>query len=105
MAIYMVESYASNASGAELSASAARAKEATDRMTAEGRRVRYLSSTFLPGDETIFRFFDGSSVEDIREASERAEISFERIVEAVPVSPADEDPRTSSRRPRQGGER
>ena len=77
------------ASKEEVSSSASRARQWAEQMTAIGRPVRYLSSTFVPSDETVFRFFDGCSLEDVQEAIERAQISFDRIVEAVQVAPDD----------------
>ena len=87
MAMYMVESYVPRASSEEVIAATSRVRQSAEQTTASGRRVRYLSSTLVPSDETVFRFFDGCSLEDVQEAIERARVSFERIVEAVQVTP------------------
>jgi hypothetical protein len=78
MPSYLVESYASD-SPAVLADARGRA-----RRTAElGRDIRYLRSTFLPGDETILHLFEAPSRAVLDSAGRRAELPFERIVEAV----------------------
>ena len=87
MAMYMVESYVPRASSEEVIAATSRVRQSAEQTTASGRRVRYLSSTLVPSDETVFRLVHDCSVEDVQEAIERAQISFERIVEAIQVAP------------------
>jgi hypothetical protein len=78
MPSYFVESYAT---GSESALHAARARA---RLTAElGSGVRYLRTTFLPGDEVVFHLFEAPSIEALDEAGQRAALPFERIVEAV----------------------
>lgn len=81
---YLVESYA---------ASSVRAvDDARDRArrTAElDPGIRYLRTTFLPGDETAFHLFEAPSAEALSRAGRRAALEFERIVEAVET--ADDD--------------
>ncbi len=53
------------------------------RLTAErGTDVRYVESTYVPGDETVMHLFDAPSVAALEEAGRRAGLEFERIVEA-----------------------
>jgi hypothetical protein len=75
---YLVESYlADTVRGVD----DARARA---RRTAElGIGVRYVRTTFLPGDETILHLFEAPSAAALDEASRRAALPFERIVEAV----------------------
>jgi hypothetical protein len=75
---YLVESYlADTADGVD----DARARA---RRTAElGIGVRYVRTTFLPGDETILHLFEAPSAEALDDAGRRAALPFERIVEAV----------------------
>jgi hypothetical protein len=54
------------------------------RRTAElGTGVRYIRSTFLPGEETVLHLFEAASPDALREAARRAALSYERIVEAL----------------------
>ena len=86
---YMVERYLPGITTDQLTAAAARAKSTTARMTQEGVPVRYLRSTFLPGEEKCFCLFDGPSVDAVKQANEEAEIPFERIVEALHIASED----------------
>jgi DNA-binding NarL/FixJ family response regulator len=76
MPSYLVESYAPGRAAAEQRERAKRAAEL-------GTGVRYLRTTFLPGDETVLHAFEASSPEALREAAHAAELAFERIVESV----------------------
>ena len=51
----------------------------------EGTPVRFLRTIFVPEDETCFLLYEGPSVEAVREATRRAAIPTEHIVEAVPA--------------------
>jgi hypothetical protein len=63
----------------------ARAKQSAEALTLEGKPVRYLGSTLFPSDEVVFFEFEGASAEVVRQASERAELPFERIIESIHV--------------------
>lgn len=77
MPSYLVEAYTSGAiAAAEASDRARRVAELHD-------GVRYVRTTFLPGDETILHLFEAPSASALAEASRLAELHFERIVEAV----------------------
>ena len=79
---FVVESYSS---GAGIDDARDRA-----RRTAElGNGVTYLRTMFLLADETVLHVFDAPSADALGEASQRAELSFQRIVEAV-EAPMDE---------------
>jgi hypothetical protein len=78
----VVELYLSRLGGPGLAEAAARAGIAAAQMRAEGTRVSFLRSIFLPGDEICFLLFEGPSAEAVSEAVRRAAISFERVVAA-----------------------
>ena len=86
---YMVERYLPGITTDQLAAAAGRAKSTTAQMSQEGTPVRYLRSTFVPGEEKCFCLFEGPSAEEVRQANERAEIPFERIVEALHIASED----------------
>lgn len=86
MPIYLVERYLSGISADDVLAAAGRAKSTATAMTAEGKPVRYLRSTYLPSEESWFCLFEAPDARTVKEANERAEIPFDRIVEAVHVS-------------------
>ncbi len=76
MPSYLVESYAPAASAPE--AEAAIARLADDEQT-----IRYLRTSFVPADETCFHLVEAGSLEAVRAALARADISYERIVETL----------------------
>jgi len=39
---------------------------------------------FVPEDETCFHLYEAISADAIREVAQRAELSFERVLEAIP---------------------
>jgi hypothetical protein len=78
MPSYLVESYL-----AATPAALEDARERAQRTEDLGAGVRYLRTTFLPGDETILHLFEAPSASALGEASRRAALPFERIVEAV----------------------
>lgn len=86
MPSYIVERYVPGLTPVQVVAAATRVKRASARLTEEGVRVRYLRSTYVPEDETCFDLFEGRDEAAVRKANERADVSFERIVEAVDVS-------------------
>jgi hypothetical protein len=48
-----------------------------------GTVVRYVRTTFLPGDETVLHLFEARSSDALRNAARNAALPYERIVEAV----------------------
>lgn len=89
MANYLVERYLPGITPDQLMAAAGSAKQTTAAMTQEGTPVRYLRSTFVPGEEKCFCLFEGPSADAVKTANERAQIPFERIVEATLVASED----------------
>jgi hypothetical protein len=83
MPSYLVESYHPRGHPAALPAEAARARSAAQGLWAEGKRIRYLRSALLPGDELCLHLFEADSAGLVSQASERAGISPERVVETV----------------------
>jgi len=86
MPCYMVERHLPGITQDQLIAAAGRAKEASERITRQGTPVRYLRSTFVPGDEKCYCLFEGSSKEAVEAAQTRAGIPFEHIEEAAFVT-------------------
>jgi hypothetical protein len=78
MTSYLVESYL-----ADSPAAAEEARESARSLTDDDTRVRYVRTTFVPGDETVLHLFEAPSVPVLREAALRAALRYERIVEAI----------------------
>ena len=91
MPSYLVESYLADSPQA-VDDARKRARRAAEL----GAGVRYLRTTFLPGDETILHLFEAPSAAVLDDAGRRAALPFERIVEAVEGS---DDSRREGSRP------
>lgn len=83
---YIVERHLPGITPGQLAAAAGRAKSTTADMTEEGIPVRYLRSTFLPGEEKCYCLFEGPSPDAVEDANKRAEIPYERVVEAMHIT-------------------
>ena len=60
----------------------ARAAMTADELTRGGTPVRYLGSLLMREDEVVLCLYEGAEPA-VREAAERAEVPFERILEAA----------------------
>jgi hypothetical protein len=74
---YLIESYLAD-SPAAVEAARDRARSLAD----EGAGVRYVRTTFLPGDETVLHVFEAPSAAALRRAARRGDLQCERIVPA-----------------------
>ena len=81
MTEFLVELYVSRTDAAAVERSATRARLAAERLTREGKPVRYQRAIFVPEDETCFLLFDAASALHVREAARRADLSFEHLAE------------------------
>jgi len=88
MAVYMVERDLPGVSMEQLAAAQKRAIQTGKELTAQGRQVRYIRSTFVPGENKCMCLFEAPNPENVREANERAQIPFTRIVAAEDLTPA-----------------
>jgi hypothetical protein len=87
MPVYMVERDLPGVKMEELAAAQKRAIEAGKELTAQGKEVRYIRSTFVPGQSKCMCLFEAPNAENVRVANERAQIPFTRIVEAMDLTP------------------
>lgn len=76
-------------SEAEFSDLVERLSKAAHALSQDGMRVRYLRSTYVPEDETYFHFVEASTAAVVERFARRAELTFDRILEArnATVSP------------------
>jgi hypothetical protein len=76
---YLIEAYVA---GGDITDLQDRARAAAETMSNEGHAVRYLHSVLVRADETCFHLFEAASADVVAELAERAELRYERIVEA-----------------------
>ena len=79
MTTYLIEAYVA---GEEIADLRDRARAAVEAMRNEGYAIRYLRTTLVRADETCFHVVDAVSEETVGELAQRAELPYERIVEA-----------------------
>jgi pyrrolidone-carboxylate peptidase len=82
MPTYLLESY-----GADRDDTLPDARRRAMRTAESGVDVRYLRTTFLRGEQTLLHAFQAASPEALDQAARRAELSYERIIEALEDSP------------------
>jgi hypothetical protein len=80
---YLVEAYVPCTQVEALARAVSRAREAAALLTVEGRRIRFVRSTFVPADELCLLAFEAESASIVGEVAERAEIEFERILAVI----------------------
>ena len=89
MSKYLVERHLPGITPEQLTAAAGAAKSTTATMTQEGTPVRYLRSTFIPGEEACYCLFEGPSADVVRAANDRAQLPYERVVEVMLIASDD----------------
>ena len=57
------------------------------RLTAQGKDVRYIRSTFVPGEARCMCLFEAPTEQNVRELNDRAKIPYTRVVEALDLTP------------------
>jgi hypothetical protein len=71
----------------QLAAAQKAAIETSEKFTAEGKDVRYIRTTFVPGEAHCMCLFEAPSADRVREVNEAANIPFTRVVEALDLTP------------------
>lgn len=86
MALYLVHYHLPGLTLQEVVAMQRAAMEMSARLTAEGKPVRYIRSTFVPSESHVMSLFEADQAMLVRDVSELAHIPFTRIVEAVDLT-------------------
>ena len=88
MAVYMVERDLTGITMPQLAGAQQAAIDTSRRFTADGTAVRYIRSTFVPGESRCMCLFDAASAEHVRAVNDAAQLPYTRIVEALDLTPA-----------------
>lgn len=88
MAVYMVDRDLPGISMEQLAAAQSRAIEYSQRYQREGRDIRYIRSTFVPGESHCMCLFEASSPELVATLNDEAQIPYTRVTEALDLTPA-----------------
>ncbi|MFN2531224.1 MAG: nickel-binding protein [Pyrinomonadaceae bacterium] len=87
MAVYMVDRDLPGIEMEQLAAAQRAAIATSNEFTAEGKPVRYIRTTFVPGESHCMCLFESDNAEYVREVNETAKIPFTRIIEALDLTP------------------
>jgi uncharacterized protein DUF4242 len=87
MPVYMVERDLKGITSDQLAGAQAAAIATSKRLSTPGADVRYIRSTFVPGEGRCMCLFEGASAEVVRRVNEEAKLPFTRIVEAQDLTP------------------
>ena len=87
MAIYMVERDLPGFTIDQLAGAQRIAIESSQRSTTSGTPVRYIRSTFVPGEARCMCLFEAKTSDAVRDVNESAGLPFTRIVEALDLTP------------------
>jgi muconolactone delta-isomerase len=87
MPVYMVERDLKGITMDQLAAAQKKAIETGKELSAKGKQVRYIRSTFVPGEARCMCLFEAPNQGNVKELNETAKIPFSRIVEALDLTP------------------
>ena len=71
----------------QLGAAQKAAIETGQRFTEEGKNVRYIRTTFVPGEAHCMCLFEAPTPDLVREVNDAAKIPYTRVSEAVDLTP------------------
>ena len=87
MTVYMAERNLAGIAMDDLAQAQRSAIATAEKMTAEGTEVRYIRSTFLPDEGKCMCLFEAESAVAVERLNRTAGLPFERIVEALDLTP------------------
>jgi hypothetical protein len=87
MPVYMVDRELPGIKMEQLAAAQKAAIDLSQKMTAQGKKVRYIRSAFVPGEAHCMCFFEAANPDVVKELNETAKIPFKKIVEALDLTP------------------
>lgn len=88
MAVYMVDRDLPGISMEQLAAAQSRAIEYSQRYQQQGRDIRYIRSTFVPGESHCMCLFEAPNPDLVATLNDEAEIPYTRVTEALDLTPA-----------------
>jgi len=87
MRVYLVDRNLPGITMDQLAAAQKAAIETSQRFTSEGKHVRYIRSTFVPGEAHCMCLFEAADPQLVKDVNEAAQIPFSRISEALDLTP------------------
>ena len=87
MSVYMVERDLAGISMDDLAAAQKAAIDTAQRMTSSGDKISYIRSTFAPEDGRCMCLFEGDSEDQVRNLNDKAGLPYNRVVQALDLTP------------------
>ena len=87
MTVYMVERDLKGIAMDDLAAAQKAAISTANDFTEQGKAVRYIRTTFVPEEGNCRCLFEAANADDVRAVNETAGIPYNRIVEALDLTP------------------
>lgn len=87
MSVYMVERSLKGIAMNDLAAAQQAAIATSQQFSANGTPVRYIRTTFVPGTGACMCLFEAGDAKAVRRVNETAKIPFDRITEALDLTP------------------
>jgi hypothetical protein len=87
MAVYMVDRDLPGITMEQLAAAQKAAIETGKQLTAAGKPVRYIRSTFVPEESHCMCLFEAPNADLVKELNDQAKIPYTRVVEAADLTP------------------
>ncbi len=87
MAVYMVERELPGITSDGLAGAQKAAIASAQKSTTDGTPVRYIRSTFVPGEARCMCLFEAKTETAVRDVNESAGLPFTRIIEAMDLTP------------------
>ena len=87
MTVYMVERDLPGITLEQLGGAQKAAIETSEKFTSQGKQVRYIRSTWVPGDSRCMCLFESESQDLVKDVNETAGLPFNNIVEALDLTP------------------
>lgn len=87
MPVYMVDRDLPGIQMDQLAAAQKAAIETSQKFTAEGKDVRYIRTTFVPGEAHCMCLFEAANADVVKEVNDTAKIPYTRVVEAMDLTP------------------
>jgi len=88
MTVYMVERNLEGISMEDLAGAQKAAISMAAEFSGRGTPARYLRSTFMPEDGRCHCLFEAESAGDVEALNREAQLPFERVTEALDLTPA-----------------
>ncbi len=87
MGIHLVDQDLPGSDGEGLAGAQRAAMEVAERLRGGGKPVRYIRSTFIPGERHCMSLFGAPTPELVKEVNDTAGLPYTRIAEAMDPSP------------------